>query len=838
MDLFVLNDSLDAVRVIDSYKSLIWTGRHQECGDFELRLVMTDDLLSYVRQDWYLWINESDYVMIIEKIQITTDVESGKEAIITGRSLESILDRRVVWGLKMLSGNLQNGIQELLNENIINPTKPERKIPNFVFEPSTDPKITELTIDTQYTGDNLYDIVTTICSERKIGFKISINDNKQFVFRLYAGTDRTYDQTTHPYVVFSPNFDNIVNSNYVDEKNGLKNVTLVGGEGEGSERRYTAVGNVSGLNRREIFTDARDISSDCDEDITALFKLSPIMLTNIVPNGGFESDSGWIGGAYDTSQFHSGSRSLRISPGVGTPISSVVDPPIVGHKYYGRRSIKSETDYTKDDRFEIYASDGYGLNFVFLRNSGYYPDWTTHSSIVTIPAVNGTNYTIRCFIVGAPDNRWVDDLMIVDLTKSFGAGQEPTKEWLDENIPWFETTYAYDCDYPSRAFNISTNGFVVDDNFNSTRVNISAYVGRTLSITIPKYNNENGVVPSYGLAFLNSAGTVISSKAWEKYDDESKSKGSLASYEVLIPTDAKFVVATMFSQAAIDNDVYYGSFGDFSCTTIKISNTEYVAQLRQRGKEKLAENIRLVSFDGEVDPYAMFRFGEDYFIGDTVQVIDEYGHESKSMITEIIMSEDESGYTIYPTFSTIEAGYLPNNYLELTCIESNGTQYIDTKIKPTQELRVIFTFETVDPGINKCYFGSQSGSTLGDAFACVFGTSIETVFGGDSVATGLVPSGITTIDKNKNVTTIGSKVVENLPATFSGAYNLFLFANNSGGIVSGLSSIKLYSCQIYDGNVLIRDFVPCKNETDVVGLYDMVDGVFYGNAGSGSFIAG
>ena len=36
----------------------------------------------------------------------------------------------------------------------------DRKISNFVFVPSTDPKITSLKIDNQYTGDCLYDVVT------------------------------------------------------------------------------------------------------------------------------------------------------------------------------------------------------------------------------------------------------------------------------------------------------------------------------------------------------------------------------------------------------------------------------------------------------------------------------------------------------------------------------------------------------------------------------------------------------------------------------------------------------------------------------------------------------
>ena len=267
MELIVLNINLDAVSMVDSYVSFIWTDRYYSNGDFELYAGMREDLLEYIKQDYYLQSRDSEHVMIIEKLLIGSDSENGNVITVTGRSLESILDRRIIWGQKTLSGNLQNGIKTLLNENIISPSDSNRKLQNFIFEEATDPTITSLNIEAQYTGDNLYDVIQKICEERSIGFKVTLNDNKQFVFKLYAGTDRSYDQTVVPYVVFSPNFENIVNSSYIESKSSLKNVTLVGGEGEGSVRKYTTVGGGSGLNRRELFTDARDISSDVGNDV-------------------------------------------------------------------------------------------------------------------------------------------------------------------------------------------------------------------------------------------------------------------------------------------------------------------------------------------------------------------------------------------------------------------------------------------------------------------------------------------------------------------------------------------------------------------------------------------
>lgn len=265
MEVLVLDTNFTAVYLIDSFKSLIWTDRYNTYGDFELYLVMDRNLLNFIKKDYYLWMKESNHVMIIEKIEIDADVEQGNFLIITGRSLESILDRRIVWKQTEITGNLQNGVQKILNDSIIAPEITDRKINNFIFQKSTDPKVTSLTMETQYTGDNVYELVRDLCDANNIGFRILLSDDNKFIFELYAGTDRSYDQDENPYVIFSPEYDNVINSNYLNSNENFKNITLVAGEGEGADRKTAIVGSGSGLTRRELYTDARDISSRLEE---------------------------------------------------------------------------------------------------------------------------------------------------------------------------------------------------------------------------------------------------------------------------------------------------------------------------------------------------------------------------------------------------------------------------------------------------------------------------------------------------------------------------------------------------------------------------------------------
>lgn len=195
MELLVLDKNLESIFIIDNFESLIWTERYFKCGDFEIYTTVTEDLLKYAKQDNYLWYKDSEHVMIIEGVQITADVEDGICLIINGRSLESMLDRRIIWKQTVLSGNFQDGIKKLIDENIISPEIVERKIENFIFKVSEDEKITTLTIDAQFEmGDNLYDAIQKLCESKKIGFRITLNTDNQFVFELYSGIDRSYTQ--------------------------------------------------------------------------------------------------------------------------------------------------------------------------------------------------------------------------------------------------------------------------------------------------------------------------------------------------------------------------------------------------------------------------------------------------------------------------------------------------------------------------------------------------------------------------------------------------------------------------------------------------------------------
>lgn len=267
MKLYVLDESFLICGMVDAFTSFIWNDRYWSSGDFELQVPATSEAAKLFNQDYYLQLDGSPNLMIIEGITIKSDASSGAYLTVTGRSLSSILERRIVWRQTTVSGNLQNAIERLMNENMIYPGDGERKIPDLVFKRSDDPNVTRPSIvETQYTGDNLYEIVSALCKSAKIGFKIERNEDlNRFEFSMYYGIDRSWGQDKNPWVVFSPKWGNLSSSNFATTTKEYKSVADVGGEGDGNDRKWeTVYANDkahAGLLRRELYVDARDVST-------------------------------------------------------------------------------------------------------------------------------------------------------------------------------------------------------------------------------------------------------------------------------------------------------------------------------------------------------------------------------------------------------------------------------------------------------------------------------------------------------------------------------------------------------------------------------------------------
>ena len=264
MDLYVL-DGLNGIQnIINSYQSIIWNVQYFDKNDFQVIVPATKENLEAIQVGSYL-VRGNDIsgatfknVMVVENYQLDFDAENGWLLTVTGKGLKNIVGQRIVWQQTNLSGFAETAIRQVITENIISPTDPKRVIDDFVL---SEPKGFTEEIEIQLFGENIADWLVETCKTYSFGWDVYI-DNGKYIFELYKGIDRTYNQTDVPPVVFSPEFDNLLSSSYSYNKESYQNAALVGGEGEGTDQRTATVGTAEGLERFEAFIDGGSVSSN------------------------------------------------------------------------------------------------------------------------------------------------------------------------------------------------------------------------------------------------------------------------------------------------------------------------------------------------------------------------------------------------------------------------------------------------------------------------------------------------------------------------------------------------------------------------------------------------
>lgn len=207
----------------------------------------------------------------------------------------------------------------------------------------------------------------------------------------------------------------------------------------------------------------------------------------------------------------------------------------------------------------------------------------------------------------------------------------------------------------------------------------------------------------------------------------------------------------------------------------------------------------------------------------------------------------KKGYVGVPTAEGIVGRILPNGYTQVEYIESTGQQYIDTGVIGSLPVSVSLKMRTGSgmSSTDTVMIGMYQADAMCIPIYLFNGTWYVSVGSTGKGSPGGYLSDNTDYEVESTLTptgysvTVNGTTVINGSATSSGGTNiLYLFARNDFSTATRLASARLYCCKLYQNNVLVRDFVPCKNNSGTAGLYDMVNGVFYTNAGTGTFVVG
>ena len=216
--------------------------------------------------------------------------------------------------------------------------------------------------------------------------------------------------------------------------------------------------------------------------------------------------------------------------------------------------------------------------------------------------------------------------------------------------------------------------------------------------------------------------------------------------------------------------------------------------------------------------------------------------------------------SLLAVFTDKRGSRLPEGYREVEYIESSGTQAIDTGVKPSAELKITMDIwpETATQAPNKYIFNSSTSIRASNdtywndcSFSVVNGTAFALF---ERRRNGLSQKMVRFLNVASQRMTIGidgpSKTAflnENSgvftgSTSFDSAINSIAILNRASTastLVEGVTA-KLYSCQMSVNGEVVRDYVPCvRQEDEAAGLYDLVEGKFYGNStNTGEFTAG
>ena len=206
MYLTIYDSNLSALGAVDVFDTVIWVRRDTEYGSFEITAPTTKNNLNLLDKYNIVKKDNDNEIGFINSIQITNDLEKGEAIKATGLFYCGVLKQRcVLTNATNLKSLIENNLRGLSLINVDN------AVANIAF-------------DNDFTGENLGECITALAKAQGFGFETVLNSSTRKIdFKIYYGTDRNIQQTVNPYIIFSDNYENLLESEYVNSDAGVVN---------------------------------------------------------------------------------------------------------------------------------------------------------------------------------------------------------------------------------------------------------------------------------------------------------------------------------------------------------------------------------------------------------------------------------------------------------------------------------------------------------------------------------------------------------------------------------------------------------------------------------------
>lgn len=259
MEIYILDRNLNIVGVISTYDSILWTEKVHEPGNIKAVFVFTEKMNRILQRGYLLYKTDELQPAVITRKTLKLNKYGQQTITIQGYMVTRYFRQRIIWKKMIMKGTPEQLMRQMVQEQIIAPEDETRKIPLIELGDLQNFDMDE--VEKQITYDNLQEALTDMSKTTELGYRLRLDyARKKLVFEVYRGTNRTQG-TEHP-CIFTRKFKNVFTQEYNEDEGNYKNVCLVGGPGEDTDRVLVTVGSGAGLDRYEMFYNASGYSED------------------------------------------------------------------------------------------------------------------------------------------------------------------------------------------------------------------------------------------------------------------------------------------------------------------------------------------------------------------------------------------------------------------------------------------------------------------------------------------------------------------------------------------------------------------------------------------------
>lgn len=259
--------------ILDVFESLTVNWRYYTYSQFSLKILL-EDVQKIIfnnseeiqrRKDILFSLFISDNILNINDVyfyidRVVCDDSTKGEVVISGKSLRAKSLKRIVYRIYHQTKKPEQIIYDHLNNEVVNPSQASRKIQYLsITSPGT---LSTSTVDYQNSYGVVCDEVDALCSTYDIGIRETATNlqNPHNKLEIVKGKDLS------DVVEFNVDFDNLLSESYESSNFDKATMAWVFGEGDGSARLNVKLNdNLAGLEREEIYVDARDIQKQTQD---------------------------------------------------------------------------------------------------------------------------------------------------------------------------------------------------------------------------------------------------------------------------------------------------------------------------------------------------------------------------------------------------------------------------------------------------------------------------------------------------------------------------------------------------------------------------------------------